>query len=435
MSGRSSIGDFAPIMISPVGGLEGLPAAECAKAESPVLEEFRDSAVRNGYDPLICRAMVTVGEEVWWIEPAVDEDRELQRRFVNAAEKVRLIDEVEEGQAQWRLVETYVDPVSGKDVPAKNPVDSAEELLTLHQTEAVAYGIASGIASDLDAVVEHLGLSLAPTYYESTGWEEFIAWLNSPAVRGVLFIIMLMGAYIEFQSPGLILPGVTAGVALAIFLAAPYAAGLADAWTFVLLGLGVVLLALEIFVIPGFGIVGFLGIVLILIAFIGTFVPSEPAPDPANPPFFHWPELPGTWDGLKFGIIVLSSSVIIAVMGILLIVRYLPQLSLSRRLIPVNPRGAAMALGNAHPDAALVGEIGIVTGDLRPGGQARFGQEIVDVQSQGEYVEAGRRVQVLRRKGMNIIVRPLPEDSAASRGLTSEEKVLTWTIGSGSPWS
>ena len=148
---------------------------------------------------------------------------------------------------------------------------------------------------------------------------------------------------------------------------------------------------------------------LILISFIGTFVPSEPVPDPGNPPWFNWPSLPGTWDALRYGITVLSSSVIIAVMGILLIARYLPQLSVGRRLIPVNPVAGEMALANPHPDVALVGDIGIVSGDLRPGGQARFGQEIVDVMSQGEYVEAGRRVQVINRAGIS----PVLQDEAA----------------------
>ena len=408
MSSRSSIGDCAPIMVSPVGGLEQLPAAERAKAESPVLEEFRDSASRNGYDALLCRAMVTVGEEVWWIENI----KTTHRRFVTAAEKTTLVDQPG-AQAEWRLVETYADPKSGREVRAKQPVDSAEELLTLTQSEAIAYGLAVGVASDLSELAELLGLSRAPAYYEITGWEKFVMWLNSPLVRGVLFVIVMIGAYIEFQSPGLILPGLTAAVALIVFLAAPYAAGLANIWTFVLLGLGVILLGIEIFVIPGFGIVGFLGIAMILVALIGTFVPQEPSPEPGHMPFFTWPSLPGTWDALKHGISVMAGSIIIAFIGILLLARYLPQLSVGRRLIPVNPAAQQVVPPEAHPDVALVGDIGVVTGDLRPAGQARFGQEIVDVTSQGEYVEAGCRVQVIKRQGMNIVVRRVPEQNEA----------------------
>ena len=75
--------------------------------------------------------------------------------------------------------------------------------------------------------------------------------------------------------------------------------------------------------------------------------------------------------------------------------------------------GSDLSLPDAHPNVALEGDIGVVIGDLRPGGKARFGQEVVDVQSQGEYVDAGRRVQVLKREGITIFVRALPEDETA----------------------
>ena len=415
MSSTSHIGDCAPIMIVPGAGLQEMAPAERAKAESPVLAEFRESAVRNDYDQLLLRSMVTVGQEVWWVENV----QTGERRFVDADGKTELLGDKplfgdEKNGGEWRLVATYHDSLSGKDVPAKQPVDSANELLTIDQREAVAYGLATGIARDLDAVTELLGLSSPPTYLEITGWEKFVMWLNSPLVRGILFVIVLLGAYIEFQSPGLILPGAAAGVALVIFLAAPYAAGLADVWTFVLLGLGIVLLAIELFIIPGFGIVGLLGIVLILISFIGTFVPTEPVPDDGGPWWrFAWPSLPGTWDAIKIGIMSLSGSVIVAFVGILLILRYLPQLSIGRHLIPANPQAATVGLAHAELSVALVGEIGVVTGDLRPAGQARFGQEIVDVVSQGEYVEAGKHVQVLRHEGMNVVVRVLPNTGTA----------------------
>lgn len=404
MSKRSSIGACAPIMVNPAGGLEEMPAAERAKMESPILEEFRDSAVRNGYDPLLASAMVSTKVEVWWLEdPATGE-----RRFVSGEEKTRLIDKREEGQPAWRLVETYRDPISGRQERARQPVDPADELLTVTQSEAVAYGLAKAIASDLDEVAEKLALTTPPVAHDITGWEQFVMWLNSPLVRGILFAIVLIGAYIEFQQPGLILPGVTAAVALLIFLGAPYAAGLADIWTFVLLGLGLILVAVEIFVIPGYTIAGLLGGVLILVALIGTFVPAEPLPPDDG---FRWvPHLPGTWAALQYGVIVLASSVIVSVIGIVLILKFLPQLSVGRHFVPENPRAAAMALTDTHADVAYVGAIGIVTGDLRPGGQARFGLEAVDVQTQGEYVSAGRRVQVIKHEGMRIVVRPLPDE-------------------------
>lgn len=399
MSRSSSLGDCAPIMINPVGGLEELGEAERAKAEGPVLQEFRDSAARNGHDALLCRAMVAVGQEVWWVEPAEGG----ARRFVGRDEKERLLAN-EAGVKPWRLVASYKDPLSGSEIAVEQPVDGDKALLTLSQSEAVAFGLASAIASDAAELAKVLNLARAPLYLDINAWDSFVQWLNGPLVRGVLFMIVLIGAYMEFQAPGLILPGATAGVALVIFLAAPYAAGLADVWTIMVLILGATLLAIEVFVIPGFGIVGLTGIALMLVALVGTFVPAEPGAPP-----FSWPQLPGTWDRLLEGVKVLTISTLVAAAGIVLLLRYLPDTWLGRRLILATPDAAELALPDVVPPAAREGQIGLVTADLRPGGQARFGSDVVDVQSQGEYVPAGRRVQVLRREGMNVIVRVLDE--------------------------
>lgn len=393
MSRASSIGDCAPIMISPTGVAE-LGEAERAKAESPILQEFRDSAQRNGYDLLLCRAMVAVGTEVWWIENSETDER----RFVTREDKKRLIDEAGEVKT-WQPVRTFKD-YAGVEQPVEQPIDRADTLLTLSQTEAVGFGFAKGVAGSVEELTQQLQLDVPPKTMEVTYWEHFALWLNSPLVRGILFVLVIVGGYVEFQHPGLILPGSVAAVALVIFLAAPYAAGLADAWTFIILGIGLILLGVELFVLPGFGVAGLLGILCILVSVVGTFVPAEP-----GTPTFSLPSLQGTWDALKLGIMVISGSIITGLVGIFLVLRYLPQIPVGKQLMLSTPDAKALALSDPYPDVALVGDVGVVVGALRPGGQARFGTEVVDVASQGEYIDAGQRVQVLKREGPTIVVR------------------------------
>ncbi len=407
MSPASSIGDCAPIMISPTGPVT-LGEVERAKVESPIIQEFRDSATRNGYDPLLSRAMVVTGDEVWWIEKIAEPS---ERRFVDPDEKTRLIDDVEPESREWRLVErAVVERASGetREVKVGQPVDRKDELLTMSQYDAVIYGFARGIAQDLEDLAMKLGVPAAPVVLDKSGWEKFAIWLNSPLVRGLLLIIVLVGAYLEFQHPGMIVPGATALIALAIFLAAPYAAGLANIWTIIVLAIGIILLCVEIFVIPGFGIAGLLGIAFVLIAMLGTFVPSEP-----NAPPFSLPTLPATWDGLWMGLRVMTISILVSLVGIFLLVTYLPRTKLAEGVISGNPDAVALAIDTPYAHVAHVGDIGVVTGDLRPAGQARFGQEVVEVRSQGEYVAKGHRVQVIRREGLDIWVRPLSEEPRA----------------------
>lgn len=405
MSPSSSLGDCAPIMIVPLAGPQELGETERAKAESPILQRFRDAAARNGYSQLLSRAMVTMGEEVWWLEKMDDPQ---ERRFVSGPEKQELIDEVEPSERVWRLVSSYQLPGERREVPVTQPVDRADSLLTMGENDAVAFGFARGIARNVEELTTRLGLAAPPAQLDVSGWESFATWLNDPLVRGLLLIIVFVAGYMELQSPGLIVPGAVALVALAVFLAAPYAAGLASIWTIAILVLGLLLLAAEILVIPGFGVAGVLGVILILIGVIGSFVPAEP-----SLPTFSLPNLQTTWDGIVTGIKVLMGSLAISVAGILLLVKYLPQSPAAVGVLTDNPENPALAVVDASAAVAQVGDVGVVTGDLRPGGQARFGQEIVDVSSQSGYVEAGRRVQVIRREGMSIVVRPLPEEHQA----------------------
>lgn len=401
MSRSSSIGDCAPIMVIPGGeGMSGLPATERAKVESPVLQEFRDSASRNGYDMLLCRAMVTVGEEVWWIENA-----EGTRRFVTTDEKTRLIDNAG-ADAEWKLVISIPNPGAAAALTIPQPIDSKDTLLTLSQTEAVAFGFARAIVDNEAELMVHLGLIGDPVRLEASGWERFAVWLNSALIRGILLAIAIIGGYIEFQNPGLILPGITALIALAIFLAAPYAAGLADIWTFALLGIGAVLILVELFVIPGFGVVGLLGGAMILVGLLTTFVPRDPtAPLSFDMNYF--------WGALRTGLLVIFSAVMVSVAGIAMLLRYLPTIPAARGLMIETPDAAVLAIDNPVRDAIEIGDIGIVESPLRPGGKARFGHEVFEVQSQGDYVDRGEKVRVVKREGSVVFVRQLHDTGVA----------------------
>lgn len=420
MTKAADIGDCAPIIM----GQSELGEAERAKAESPVLSAFRDAAVQNGYPRMLCEAMVRVGIEVWWIEKIQpDENGVHERRFVDTETKRELLEEEDEdgtfsgllsgrGDAEWRLVETYIDPISGREDKLIQPVDPESELLTLSTSKAIVYGFANGIASDLTELRQELGLQLQPERVTTSGWEMFLMWLNHPGVRGVFFVLMLLGGYIEFQNPGLLLPGSVALVSAVIFFGAPYAAGLADTWELILLVIGIVLLLVEVFVLPGFGIAGILGACCVLIALVGTFVGGEPVdPDQWLPAV---PTLENTWQQLKWGLLVVVGGFAVSLIGLVLLASYLPSMPVARSLAPGNPEQITLAPHDPTEEVARVGDVGVVIGDLKPGGQARFGNEIIEVASQGAYVAVGEKVQVIRRDGMNIVVRPLGESKPLS---------------------
>jgi membrane-bound serine protease (ClpP class) len=398
MTSASRIGDCAPIVFSPTDGLVELGKTERAKAESPILKEFRDSAHRNHYDPLLCEAMVRQGSEIWWIERVSDKTR----KFVLKADKETHLTDKKD---PWRVIEKMWDPVLKEDVQVRQPIVEDRDLLTLTQSEALAYGFAKAIISNEEELTKHYGFSssilrLTPNWAEITS-----DFLSSPLIRGILMMLIALGVYAEFNAPGHFVGAGVALVALIFFLGAPYLTGLADVWEILLVFIGVILLGVEIFVIPGFGVAGIAGILFILVGFIATFVPSEPGP-------LVIPRLPGTWLGLQTGLQVVFGGLGAAIFGMWILNKYLPSMPGARHLfltpLPSPSTGGAVTTTSAAtPNAGALarGDIGETITRLRPAGKALFGGRRVDVITQGQMVDDGRAVEVIEVAGNRVVVR------------------------------
>jgi membrane-bound serine protease (ClpP class) len=404
MAGSSRLGDCAPIIIG-MDGLQELGKTERAKAESPILKEFRENAIRNDYDPLLCESMVRLGHEIWWLENGPGGER----RFVLKRDKDKLL--AEEGGA-WRLVEKMHDPVSGRLIDVQQPVVEDRDLLTLTQTEAVAFGFAKAIVSNRNDLRAHYGITEEIIRYEPN-WAEGVAdFLSSPLIRTILMMLIALGVYTEFHAPGQMVGAAVALIALVIFLGAPYLTGLADAWEILLVVLGVILLGVEIFVIPGFGIAGILGLLLVLVGLIATFVPAEPGP-------VIIPRMPGTWLGLKTGLQVVFGGIALSLVGMWFLNKYLPSIPGARGLIlPPAPATSATAGGAVGTPAATdrqsivrLGDPGRTLTKLRPAGKALINGRRVDVIAQGQMIAKGTAVEVVEISGARVVVREIKKDS------------------------
>lgn len=153
---------------------------------------------------------------------------------------------------------------------------------------------------------------------------------------------------------------------------------------------GLLLLLVELFILPGFGVAGIAGVVLLIV--VGVLI--------------------GLQGGIAFSQL---GGLVLAGAGAVLLARHVPRLPVFQRLVPANPHRWDVALPERYTDVAKVGDIGVVLTPLRLGGTARFGDRIVDVQSECDLVNAGTRVQVVRREGQTIIVQPLSEDDTQSQ--------------------
>jgi membrane-bound serine protease (ClpP class) len=383
MGQSAMMGDAAPITIAPTGGLQPLGDAERAKAESPILEDFYDSAIKNGYDPLLAQAMVQVGRTVHWVE-----NGDGQRRFVDAEQYKKLSGE------GWK-------PVEG----VRDPIDAGNTLLTVSTDLALKLGLARGTAPSADALAAERGLTVAATLLPSGG-ERLISWLDNGIVRFVLMLVFMQSLYAALHAPGHGFPEVLALSSLGVLVGVPMLTGYAQWWEVLAIIVGLVLIAVELFVLPGFGIAGISGIVLFLFGLTMTFVGSEPGGLPGI-----LPSMEGTRDALKQGLFIVTGGMLCSLLLWIWLSRYLPKLPYFNKLILIETAGgsAGATMTPADPGAPAVGDSALAVTDLRPGGSARIESSgtITPVVSESGFVKAGERLVVREVAGNRIVVRAI----------------------------
>ncbi len=442
MAERSRIGDCMPIS----GSGQTLGAAEREKIETVIREEFRDSARRHGYPMALCVAMVTRGPAVYEIQhrensevryiPGTElgayglSDAEAAAAPVKPPPKPEPADEsADEASEPFRkLAEQFTGqsaqkpepdaPITAESAPTvERPYDKGKwrvlrrvvgekQLLTMSQSEAMDYGFAKRIVSDPSGLAAYLGVEPSRFRVVEANWsEEMVAFLTHPLMRGLLTIVMLMGLYSEMQAPGLGFPGGIAVVAFLLLVGAPYLAGLANMLEILAIVLGLLLLAVEVFVLPGFGVSGVTGLILIFVGLLMTFVPEGR--------HFTPPDLPGTWEALRNGLLTLIVSLALACVGFFFLTKFFGQVPLINRLVLGDEqKPMSAAFGNRQTDTATlapvrVGDEGESLAELHPSGRAQFGDQPVDVVSVvsvGGWIEAGRKIRVVEVHGNRIVV-------------------------------
>jgi membrane-bound serine protease (ClpP class) len=177
----------------------------------------------------------------------------------------------------------------------------------------------------------------------------------------------------------------------------------------VLVGIG--LLAVEVFVLPGFGIAGLTGVVMIMAGLVMTFMPAEPK----FPGFL--PSLSGTWDAMWRGIIVLTLSMVASIGLGMWLNRFLPGLPFFNRLVLNTTVGSTDDEGSYatmvdQPVWPEIGAVGRAISDLRPGGTAAFADPVTQslqttsVVSDSGFIVANTQVVVHEVQGNRVVVRP-----------------------------
>jgi membrane-bound serine protease (ClpP class) len=353
MAPESVIGAAAPVVMSPGGGgIEKVPDTYEVKMNSAVRALMRTSAEKNGHNIAVVEAMI--------------------------------------------------DKTKGLTVDGVVVVKEGD-LLTLTNTEAEKeYGnppkklLSVGTVESLDVLLKKLGggnvkrHDIKPTGAETVGF-----WLN--AISPLLLIIGVIGIYIEFKTPGFGLPGIIGITAFLLYFLGGYVAGLSGMEWVVVFVLGLALVVLELFVYPGTLALGLIGSAMMLAAIVMAMTDLYPSNVPGLP------ALP-SWDSFKGPLWIIPTATAGGIVAILVVSRFLPKTPMYRAVVSHSASGVKSEAAQEQLRTALRGQTGVAISALRPGGKAQFGNQILDVISQGDMVPKGAKVRIIGYSGTEALV-------------------------------
>ncbi len=264
-------------------------------------------------------------------------------------------------------------------------------LVTLTYKEALEVGISNGTVDTIEEVLSRLGREDAEVVEYRLNWaEQVVRVLTHPIVSSLLMSIGFLGLLIEIKTPGWGVGGTIALIALALFFGSHYIVMLAGIEELLLFTVGIVLFALEIFIIPGFGIAGIGGTALILLSLFLSLVGRMPHPQ----------------DFLNAAYTVGWSFLITIFLGYI-VLRIFPRTPFFNKLTLATVESAQEGFQSVDTLSNLVGEKGIAINNLRPVGKAEINNIRIDVVTEGDYIEKDTPVIVTEVHGSRIVVREI----------------------------
>jgi len=289
------------------------------------------------------------------------------------------------------IAEAMVDPRTY----IENVIDTGK-VITFTPEEAIKNGYCEGIANNIEEVLKKAGVEdYEIKTYEASSIEKMVDFMINPVLQGILIMIIIGGIYFELQTPGIGFP-ILASIAAAILYFSPlYLEGMAENWEIIIFGIGVILLAIEIFVIPGFGVAGITGILLIISGLTLSLVDNIAFEFEAR----HFKQF-------LQAILLVVTSILSAIIG---------SIYLSKKLLSDNSFLGKLAVntvakteeGYVGVDMTaqkMIGKIGTCMSVLRPSGKVVIDNQIFDAKSEDGFIDKDTSVEVIKYEAGQVYV-------------------------------
>jgi len=297
----------------------------------------------------------------------------------------------------WRrdpqIAEAMVDPSLFVEF-----VSDTGKVLTFTPREAMNWGFCEGEVNSLEEVIERTSSNpYVLKSYTQTGLDKIIGFLLSPAMQGILILIIVGGIYFEIQTPGIGFPIIAAVIAGLLYFAPLYLEGLAANWEVIMFVVGIILVLVEIFAIPGFGVAGVSGIIF-MISGLALSMVGNVVFDFSNVPFIE------LFRAFAFVIFSFFLSLIVAIWAGQKLITSTPFAFLALQADQKKAEGF-VSVDQVNP--TLVGKFGEAHTILRPSGKVLIEGDVYDAIAETAWIEKGSQIKVIRQETTQLYVRQI----------------------------
>ena len=265
--------------------------------------------------------------------------------------------------------------------------------VSLTSQQAVDDGFADGIATDIPEVLEALGMPDAEiTTYRSSLTDDLLGFLSGAGIRAILVMLILGGIYMEMHTPGLGFAAAVAVVASVLYFLPMLVAGSMPFWVPAAFIIGVILIALEVFVIPGFGVCGITGMIAVAVALIGAMTSSD--------------SITGFDLGALGKALAVFFAGLIAATGVVwwLTSIHGPKCFRRHSELMTELKVSDGFIGVDMSPRKYIGQEAVAATDMRPAGKIKIGEHVFDAVSTGDYIARGHKVRVGRYENAQLYV-------------------------------
>jgi membrane-bound serine protease (ClpP class) len=296
----------------------------------------------------------------------------------------------EENHRDPRIAEGMVD-----ERVVVDSIKQAGKVITFTTNEAIKFRYCEAKVNSIEEILTRNKIeNYEIDHFELGATERIIAFFINPFISGLLILIIIGGIYFELQTPGAVFPIAASLLALVFYLVPYYLNGLAEYWEVIALMVGIILLIAEIFIIPGFGVAGVLGIGLTVGSLILIMLNND---------FFNFEFVP-------FGDIVVATFTAIGGLtgGVLLLFfggAKLTQTKAFRRMALTDTQESSQGYSVNISSKELIGKRGIAHTVLRPSGKVMIDDQVYDAFTRGDYVQKGETIQVIGTEGITLKVK------------------------------